>query len=107
MKVRLRANFFANGRRYRRGEPPSVPVEIPSALKDKLPKAAVIMSEDDAATEAEGDDPTKVFKGAARSGPVADPAPDKPLALSELARARDVLDAGMAAHSAAAGKKHK
>ncbi len=45
MKVILRANWFVEGRRIRRGAPPSQPVEVPDHLRSRLPKGAVIVEE--------------------------------------------------------------
>lgn len=45
MWVILRANWFVGGRRIRRGNPPSTPVEVPDEYRDILPKGAVIVDE--------------------------------------------------------------
>lgn len=45
MLVRLKAHFFADGRLFRRGEPPHIPVEIPDHLLDQLPPGSVVVDD--------------------------------------------------------------
>ena len=46
MKVVLRANWFVGGAMIKRGEPPSVPVEVPDQYRDCLPTGAKIVADD-------------------------------------------------------------
>ena len=47
MRVVLVAPFFVDGTRYRRGNPPSQPVEMPDHLRDKLPATARVLADDE------------------------------------------------------------
>lgn len=46
MWVILRANWFVGGRRIRRGNPPSTPVEVPDEYRDMLPRGAQVVVDD-------------------------------------------------------------
>ena len=45
MLVVLKGNWFIEGRRIRRGNPPSQPVEVPDHLRSKLPSDARVVEE--------------------------------------------------------------
>ena len=67
MLVILRANWFVEGHRIRRGSPPSQPVEVPDHLRDILPPGARIV-EDEAQIEAiQEQEQAKTFSEMARS----------------------------------------
>ena len=47
MRVVLAATWFVEGVRYRRGNPPSQPVEIPDHLRGQLPPTARVLADDE------------------------------------------------------------
>ena len=67
MKVILRANWFVEGRRIRRGNPPSQPVEVPDHLRDKLPTGARIVEEGETVEAPKGPRQAETFTEMVRS----------------------------------------
>jgi len=47
VKVILRADWFVEGRRYRKSVSRRVPTDIPNRLKDRLPSSAEIVNEEE------------------------------------------------------------
>ncbi len=109
MLVRLRANWFVNGRRIRRGNPPRVPVEVPDELRDRLPAGAEIVEDakPELSPDAKPEDvpksptPTEAFKDGV-GVEVSQPGPDNEMSLSEMQRAAKRVDPIQAAQNASA-----
>jgi hypothetical protein len=105
MWVKLKTNWFVDGHRIRRGEPPGTPVLIDDKYRDKLPSSAVVVDEPEKAPEppveeTPGDVAQAAFKAAAPPD-FTIPSMDHPTTLSEMAKA-EALDPAREAENAKA-----
>ena len=66
MLVVLKTNWFVEGRRIRRGAPPSQPVEVADHLRNQLPSDARVVEEDEVAAVPTPSEVQKTFSGMAR-----------------------------------------
>ena len=66
MLVVLKTNWFVEGRRIRRGAPPSQPVEVADHLRNQLPSDARVVEEGEVAATPTPSEVQKTFSGMAR-----------------------------------------